>query len=116
MKTGYWITAAVAAAALLFVVGLFVGRSTSGLLTEKPIPAQPVSVREEEPKSSDAVNINTASAPELEKLPGIGEKTAEAIIRYREAVGGFAFKEQLKEIDGIGEQKYAELEALICIE
>lgn len=61
------------------------------------------------------VNINTASAAELESLPGIGQALARRIIEYRERFGGFQSIEQLKEVSGIGDKKFEGLRALICI-
>jgi len=49
-----------------------------------------------------AVNINTADAPTLTALNGIGEAKAEAIVTYREANGPFESVEQLSEVKGIG--------------
>lgn len=48
------------------------------------------------------VNINTATAAELEKLPGIGPAKAAAIAAYREKNGPFKSLEQLAEVSGIG--------------
>lgn len=49
------------------------------------------------------VNINTATAAELQdKLVGIGEKKAQAIITYREKHGAFTSVEQLTDVSGIG--------------
>ena len=59
--------------------------------------------------SSDAININTASADELEKLPHIGRKTAEAIVQFREENGPFRKPEYLLQIRGISETRFAEL-------
>ncbi len=50
------------------------------------------------------VELNTASAEELERLPGIGLKTAERIIRYREKLGYFVSLEQLREVWGLKEE------------
>lgn len=55
------------------------------------------------------VNINTASAAELMLLPGVGEKRAEAIIKYREQIGGFGSVEELLEVEGIGETLYGSI-------
>ncbi|MCB0237057.1 MAG: helix-hairpin-helix domain-containing protein, partial [Anaerolineae bacterium] len=52
--------------------------------------------------ASTLININTASAVDLETLPGIGPKTAEAIIAYRDANGPFATIEAITEVKGIG--------------
>ena len=52
---------------------------------------------------SDKLNINTASASEIQKaLIGIGAKKAEAIVQYREKHGNFTAAEQLLEVQGIG--------------
>ncbi len=52
-----------------------------------------------------AVDPNTATAEELMTIPGIGEKTAEAIIAEREANGPFLYPEDLMAVKGIGEKK-----------
>ena len=57
----------------------------------------------------NAVNINTASADELEKLPHIGRKTAEAIVAFREDNGPFRRPEHLLLIRGISEKRFAEI-------
>lgn len=66
--------------------------------------------------SSNAVNINTASADELEKLPHIGRKTAEAIVAYREENGPFRRVEHLMLIKGVSEKRFAELRPLLRTE
>jgi competence protein ComEA len=53
----------------------------------------------------DLIDINTADARTLERLPGIGPKTAEAIIRYREQEGPFRCVEDLLSVKGIGPAK-----------
>jgi competence protein ComEA len=55
------------------------------------------------------VNINTAGLAELETLPEVGPVTAQAIITWREANGGYTAVDELLEVDGIGE---ATLEAM----
>ena len=53
--------------------------------------------------SSAKVNINKADAETLQKLSGIGEKKAQAIIDYRNKVGKIKSAAELSNIDGIGE-------------
>jgi competence protein ComEA len=53
------------------------------------------------------IDINTASVEELDTLPGIGPKTAEAIVEYRETQGKFTCAEDLLQVRGIGAKKLA---------
>lgn len=61
------------------------------------------------------MNINTASAEELDVLPGVGPSTAAKIVADREANGPFSTIEDLKRVSGIGDKKYAELADSICV-
>jgi len=61
------------------------------------------------------VNINTASLSELEELSGIGPSTAQKIIDYRTANGGFTSIEQLMEVPGIGDAKFAAVKDSVTI-
>lgn len=55
------------------------------------------------------VDINTATAKELCELPGIGEILSERIIETRENIGGFSSAEEIGFVEGIGEERAAEL-------
>lgn len=55
-------------------------------------------------KESDKVNINKATAEELDKVPGIGPVTAQKIIEYREKNGQFNSIDELKKVGGIGDK------------
>lgn len=68
------------------------------------------------PTEEAPLNLNTATQAELELLPGIGPVLAQAILDYRDSFGGFSAKEQLMEVSGIGEKRYAAVEALITVE
>jgi competence protein ComEA len=52
---------------------------------------------------SGMVNINTASAEELQLLPGIGQVRADAIVTLRKERGAFKSVDELKEVKGIGD-------------
>ena len=64
---------------------------------------------------STLVNINTAQIDELMTLPGIGEDRANAIITYREKIGGFKTIDQIQDIEGIGLATFEKLKTLITI-
>lgn len=59
------------------------------------------------------INLNTASLEELENLPGIGPATAKNIIEYRDAYGGFADPEEIKNVKRIGDKTYEKLKDYI---
>lgn len=59
------------------------------------------------------ISINEASKQQLEQLPGVGESLAQRIVDYRQAQGRFQNLEDLKNVSGIGEKKYAALAGMI---
>ena len=65
--------------------------------------------------ASSLININTATAEELEQLPGIGPSTAQKIVSDRMANGSFKSPDDLKRVTGIGDKKFETISALICI-
>lgn len=64
---------------------------------------------------ADKININTADAIELDKLPGIGPARAADIIDYRQAHGGFSSIEEIKNISGIGDKTFENIKDLITV-
>ena len=78
-----------------------VERSSAAVVTIPTAAAEP---EEEAPETaSGKININTATAEELETLPGIGEKRAQAIVEDRQNNGPFRTVEELTRVKGIGE-------------
>lgn len=71
-------------------------------LDGSPTPGLPEGVR-------TTVRVNTATADELEQLPGVGPVLAERIVAHREARGPFGVVEDLLDVPGIGEAKLASL-------
>ena len=78
------------------------------------IDDSPDGIVEQESKEQ-TININKADIIELQKLPGIGESLATAIIKYREENGYFQNPEDLKQVPGIGESKYDSIKESIKI-
>ncbi len=61
------------------------------------------------------VNLNTASAAELEALPGVGEARAREIVATREKRGGFKTLDDLTEVKGIGKAALEKLRPLVTV-
>ncbi|GLW08576.1 hypothetical protein Misp01_37060 [Microtetraspora sp. NBRC 13810] len=62
-----------------------------------------------DPMTGAVVDLNTATVEQLDLLPGVGEVLARRILDYREANGGFRSVEQLNDVSGIGDSKYADI-------
>ncbi|MFD1051903.1 ComEA family DNA-binding protein, partial [Kibdelosporangium lantanae] len=61
------------------------------------------------------VNLNTATMSQLDELPGVGEVTAKRIIDWRTEHGRFTAVTQLRQIDGIGDSRFAPLKDLVTV-
>lgn len=61
------------------------------------------------------IDLNTATAAQLETLPGIGAVLAQRILDYREANGPFETISQLANVEGIGEKRLEAIAEYICI-
>ena len=62
------------------------------------------------------LNINTATIPELDELPGIGPVLAQRIVDYRTTYGKYKAVEELLKVNGIGDAKLMEIMDLITVE
>jgi competence protein ComEA len=61
------------------------------------------------------LDLNTATAEQLDALPGVGPATAEAILAYRQEKGRFRSVDELLEVRGIGEAKLASLRSKVTV-
>ncbi len=66
--------------------------------------------------TESAININTASAPELEKLPHIGKQTTREIVEYRAKFGRFRRPEHLMFVRGISDERFREMKNFVKVE
>ena len=79
-----------------------------------PSPEKPEEKAESAEEEEDwLINLNAADSEDLQTLPGIGPAAAQAILDYREKNGPFRFPEELMDIPGIGQKRFAALEAFV---
>jgi competence protein ComEA len=79
-------------------------RSPVGDSTSQQVPESPAASLAKPGDGFCKIEINTATVAQLEILPGIGPKKAEAIVRFRERKGCFLSLSQITEVRGIGEK------------
>lgn len=77
--------------------------------------AQSTEAQQSSSSFSGKINLNTCTAEELTALDGIGEKKADAIIQYREYLGGYTSVEQVKDIKGIGDKIYEKISPYLTV-
>ena len=106
---------------LLVLTLLFAALSAALFFTGRPqsegytVTAQRGDDSPRQPESCP-LNINTATAGQLETLDGIGQVLAQRIVDYREAHGPFRSVEELIAVEGIGEGKLEKLRELVTVE
>lgn len=71
--------------------------------------------KDEKTTNTNIVNINKATENELSTLPGIGNSLATRIVEYRKQNGNFKTIEDIKNVSGIGESKFANIKDFISI-
>ena len=67
------------------------------------------------PPAGQQVNLNTAAAADLQKLPGIGAAMAARIVDYRQKNGGFKKVEELMNVQGIGEKRFLQIRSQLTV-
>ena len=109
------------AAFLLFTGGWFYARQSAAQpytvtvsQSAPEVSSAPAASNNEESKpesllEGEAIDINSAPVEDLQRLPGIGEKRAQAIVAWREEHGPFQSVDELVQVSGIGEKLLAGL-------
>lgn len=82
--------------------------------TSRP-PAPGTRAGPAKPKAGQVLDLNTASAEDLDALPGVGPVTAAAIVAWRQTHGRFTSVDQLADVDGIGPARLEKLRALVRV-
>ena len=121
MKNSRWITKTefglllLSALFLCLMVGILYRTGERGDTGGYTISVQAEN-RGPEAEEVSLLNINTATAEQLDTLPGIGPVLAERIVAYREENGPFASVEELKQVNGIGDATLEEFRNEITLE
>lgn len=64
-------------------------------------------------RPAEPIGLNTATAEQLDTLPGVGPVLARHILDYRTEHGGFRSVDELREVNGIGDRRFADLRPLV---
>lgn len=110
MRKAEKIMTAVAAALVLLTLAFFAMPVPQAAFTQGTLPAVATAA------PNERLDINRATAEELDELPGIGETLAGRIVAYRESHGAFSSPEELLAVEGIGANRLAALEDYIFCE
>lgn len=66
-----------------------------------------------DPRTTGVLSLNAATEDDLDTLPGVGPVLAQHIVDFRTQHGGFRSVDQLREVDGIGDRRFADLKPLV---
>ncbi|QKG26237.1 ComEA family DNA-binding protein [Actinomadura verrucosospora] len=80
-----------------------------------PPPGEPPPAAGGSAAPGTPVDLNTATAAQLDQLPGVGPVLAQRIVDYRTQHGGFRSVDQLQDVDGIGARRFADLKPMVRV-
>ncbi|MEV3895026.1 ComEA family DNA-binding protein [Streptomyces anulatus] len=95
------------------VVGLPPGPPVAGAAGSGPAGIDGPGGASGGPGPSAPLSLNTATAEQLETLPGVGPVLAQHMIDYRAENNGFRSVDELRQVNGIGDRRFAELQPLV---
>lgn len=103
-----------------FILGLFAGRNLNRTPVQiRTLPAVTAAATgapaDTVPPEPEILDLNSATAEQLQTLPGIGPVIASRIIAYREQVGPFRTVGELMNVNGIGEKTLGEIWDFVTI-
>jgi competence protein ComEA len=100
---------------LMFALVILVATLISGPSTSWAQAPKSASSAKARATAANPVNLNSASAAQLQTLPGVGASAAQRIVEYRQKNGNFKKIEELMNVKGIGEKSFLKLKPLITV-
>ena len=99
---------------------LFTLLAALALCGSSPLLAQTAPKQGKSPKqivaaSTEVINLNTATAAQIATLPGIGPKTADLIVQYRQKNGPYKKVEEVMNVRGVGEKSFLKLKSRLTV-
>lgn len=121
MKGKYWL--AILMLLLLFGIGIFLGRGSvllggavlRGSQSGSTLGDLTLSRPQADGPASGRLELNTATAEQLQELPGVGPVLAQNILTLRQKLGGFTDISQLLQADGLGTGIYDKIKKLVYL-
>ena len=112
-----WLLLAATALFLCLLLGLFLrGRAAMAAAENGVAVETEIEVPQEDIQPDlTPLDLNSATEAELMELPGIGEELARRIVEYRENNGPFSAVEDIMQVSGIGESKFAGLKDRVTV-
>jgi len=100
---------------ILFAFVILVAMAAAGPSTAWAQAPKSAGAAKARATAANPVNLNSASAAQLQTLPGVGASTAQRIVEHRQKNGGFKKIEELMNVKGIGEKSFLKLKPLITV-
>lgn len=98
-------------------IGIFIGRTADTNIIYIPtFPEQTQSLPKEPKQTKSVIDLNTATAQQLDDIPGITYTLAAEIIAYREEYGDYVDVDELLEVDGITEALYEQIKDYVTVD
>jgi competence protein ComEA len=99
----------------MFVLAILAMALIASPSTSQAQGAKPAAAAKARATTNQPVNLNAATAAQLQTLPGVGASTAQRIVDYRQKNGSFKKIEELMNVKGIGEKSFLKLKPLITV-
>ena len=100
---------------ILFAIGMLTAIAVAQPVSAAVQAAKTASAAKARATAASPVNLNSASVTQLQTLPGVGARTAQRIVEYRQKNGSFKKIEELMNVKGIGEKSFLKLKPLITV-